>query len=440
MPDGLCKRTCGRLAAISGSVGNGQCKTLWIDFEGDGTIGRRARAKRATEARELGIPSTATPIDRDVFRIILKSVTTGQRRQVIRHAFQVEPAEATTIHQVQGGKEKHILVGNSKGMREAMPYVSISRPELHGGLHLERPLTLVDLQPNKKVSEFMEWMHQHKTLKLCVSTLEEFDAGWLVGVAHNARSLRLHMPEAAAEPWAEFGPGQDPWTHHVDWLAYTESHCLDTDAELSRLHQAFPERQGTCIPATTIATNSRARGTALITHNEKTQWQLQAVKPSELIEVIISRSSELTAVSVYRSPKADLTPLLTLLQQLRRQYPGPTIVAGDFNSNGIPAAADPEYRWLQQIMATFGLTQLVTEATTPQGTMIDHVWSNVPATRCKMGTLASVWSDHAPVWWAVRRDGYADAPEEMDLEKNIPPPPGFGKTQSTTGKPNQQTR
>ena len=103
---------------------------------------------------------------------------------------------------------------------------------------------------------------------------------------------------------------------------------------------------------------------------------------------------------LYRSPNVPLQSLLTTMYQIVMYASTsniPTIILGDFN---VDLLSQPNSSILT-LMSNHGYTQLVTNPTTANGTLIDHIYYNRPTTDIIVQVHDAYYSDHDTVYCSI---------------------------------------
>ena len=122
------------------------------------------------------------------------------------------------------------------------------------------------------------------------------------------------------------------------------------------------------------------------------------------VEIIILKTverPELVVIGIYRSPKLALSSLLAAIRAtLQQNQSSNVIVIGDFNVNWFDEAAR---RSLYNLMINENaLEQFISTCTTDNGTLIDHVYTNMFEEEVLVGTLETYFSDHKAIWASVK--------------------------------------
>ncbi len=102
---------------------------------------------------------------------------------------------------------------------------------------------------------------------------------------------------------------------------------------------------------------------------------------------------------IYRSPCVTMTALLPALSSIidSLSMTIPSIILGDFNDDLITKT---DMR-LQNFMSSHEYSQLVHEPTTDNGSLIDHVYSNIPSECQDVCVVDAYYSDHDIVCFSL---------------------------------------
>jgi exonuclease III len=206
-----------------------------------------------------------------------------------------------------------------------------------------------------------------------------------VRIAHqNARSLHAHV--------AQFR--EDTYVPHMDIIACTDTraHAADNDAQYNVPGFKMYRADDT---STHRGCNSIILYTRADFHASHTVFKSNTYCT---IHAVITKDSmpTINVIATYRRPNTPATACLHHLSTLQPithhnngQTKQPTILIGDFNidlrTNG------PTSQNLTTLLQGHGFTQLVNTPTTPQGSLLDHVWSTTPGS---VDLNPTYWSDH----------------------------------------------
>ena len=107
-------------------------------------------------------------------------------------------------------------------------------------------------------------------------------------------------------------------------------------------------------------------------------------------------------VSLYKSPRISVVTLVNIMQFIHHQIiqGTPAVIVGDFNINLLEQSSQRSQ--ISTEMNNLGYTQLIEEATTDYGSLLDHVYTNTPDSISCAGVLESYFSDHKPLFVCMK--------------------------------------
>ena len=110
---------------------------------------------------------------------------------------------------------------------------------------------------------------------------------------------------------------------------------------------------------------------------------------------------DLIIIGIYRSPSVVISSLLAAIRVTLEENPSShALVIGDFNINWLD---DVERRSLYNLMIDENsFQQLISNCTTDNGTLIDHIYTNLIEEDVQAGTLETYFSDHKAIWIAIK--------------------------------------
>ena len=110
---------------------------------------------------------------------------------------------------------------------------------------------------------------------------------------------------------------------------------------------------------------------------------------------------DLIVIGIYRSPTLPLSCLLPAIRTTLEENPSSQVILmGDFNINWLD---QEQRRSLYNLMINENaLKQLISTCTTDNGTLIDHVYTNIIEEDILAGTLETYFSDHKAIWASVK--------------------------------------
>ena len=357
---------------------------VWVQFDYD-DVGKKTRQ----ENRNLytgGIRNTWTPI---------KPVTTqfavGKTKsaQVVRKQFPLRPASAKTVHRSQGDTQSQIVV--NLNTRRAIPhihYVALSRVATIEGLYIT-DLCESKISVDPRVVKEMQLLRNECKLDLCFTPLYMLENTNLKICYLNARSLHKHIDDVR----------KDINYLSTDVLIFTETRfCPHDPDEMYAIegYELFRNDE-------TSNANRPYHGTAVYSRVQMLNGYLYA-RNYHGIEFTIAKTVEhpdLIIVGIYRSPRVVSSSLLTANRSTLMENPSSQVIfMGDFNVNWLD---EVERRSLYNLMINEnGLEQLISSCTTDNGTLIDHLYTNLIEEDVKAGTLETYFSDHKAIWASVK--------------------------------------
>ena len=357
---------------------------VWVQFDYD-DVGRKTRQ----ENRNLytgSIPNTWTPI---------KPVTTqfavGKTKsaQVVRKQFPLRPASAKTVHRSQGDTQSQVVVNlNTRRTIPHIHYVALSRVTTIEGLYIT-DLCESKISVDPKVVQEMQLLRNEYKLDLCFTPLYMLANTDLKMCYLNARSLHKHIEDVR----------KDINYLSVDILIFTETRFCPHDPDEMYIIDGYElfrddETSNVSRPYHGIAVYLRLR-----------MWNgYPYARNCHGIELIITKTIEhpnLIIIGIYRPPRVVLSCLLTAIRTtLEENASSQVIFMGDFNVNWLD---EVERRSLYNLMINEnGFEQLISSCTTDNGTLIDHLYTNMIEEDVQAGTLETYFSDHKAIWASVK--------------------------------------
>ena len=304
--------------------------------------------------------------------------------EIKRLQFPLTLAWATTIHKVQDLTLDEIVV-DMKGGRfsPGQAYVALSRVKTLAGLHILH----FNAKAIKKSIDV-----ENEMLRLNFKTLPPLPDVPLqsshVNIALlNVRSIYAKLPDIRADTNLSTA---DILCFSETWLnaAQPTPLLLNDQADIRCDRMSNENRGGVliCVPSYTSPTSVHRFATTGI----------EAVS----VTIHLTGADSLQMAVVYRSPSVAQATLTTLLTRMLTQLTIstlPCVVLGDFNED----ISHCQNSAILSLMSSYGFTQIVSCPTTPQGTLIDHVYiRNI--TSHTMSTCVHVqdtyYSDHDTVY------------------------------------------
>ena len=301
--------------------------------------------------------------------------------EIKRLQFPLTLAWATTIHKVQGLTLDEIVVdmeGNRFSPGQA--YVALSRVKTLAGLHI------LHFNP-KAIKKSIDV--ENEMVRLCSKTLPPLpdvplQSSYVNIALLNVRSICAKLPDIRADISLRTA---DILCFCETWLNASQPTpvLLDDQADIRCDRMTNENRGGVlmCVPSYTNPTSV----------HRFTATGIEAV--SATIDLGADR---LQMAVVYRSPSAAQATLNTLLARLLTHLTNstvPCVVLGDFNKD----ISHCENSAILSLMSSYGFTQIVHCPTTPQGTLIDHVY--IRNTTAIVHVQDTYYSDHDTVYCSI---------------------------------------
>ena len=307
--------------------------------------------------------------------------------EIKRLQFPLTLAWATTIHKVQGLTLDEIVVDMRGGrFSPGQAYVAFSRVKTLDGLHIRN----FNPKAIKKSMDVENEMARLSDNLLQPVPVVSHDPSCVTVAVLNVRSIVAKLPDIRADSNLR---SASVLCFCETWLnAAQPSPVLIEDQVDIRCDRVTCENKGgvlMCVPSQMSPSNV----------------QRFAVSGIETISATIELPSpeNLQIAIVYRSPSVPQATLITLLRRLLAhvtQSTTPCIVVGDFNEDLLQSPNSA----LVRLMESSGFTQLVKCPTTPQGTMIDHVYyrnTSCSATSSIVNVQDTYYSDHHTLYCSI---------------------------------------
>ena len=113
----------------------------------------------------------------------------------------------------------------------------------------------------------------------------------------------------------------------------------------------------------------------------------------------LSTLLNVTVIAIYRSPKISVrllcSSLIEILQTMSLQY---KVIIGDFNVNWMN---EVERRPLYNLFTQQNYKQLISQYTTDNRTIIDHIYTNISDFHVTSGILETYFTDHKAIWLSL---------------------------------------
>ena len=352
---------------------------IWVKFD-HSDVGEKTRH----ENRHLyvqGIESSWTPI---------KPITTqfavgrNQTAQVVRKQFPLRPAAAKTIHRSQGDTEQKIVVNfNTKRKIPHIHYVGLSRVTTMEGLYIT-DLCEDKIAVNPEVAAEMELLRKERQLKLSITPIYKTNQVLFKLCYLNTRSLHKHIKDVR---------------HDLNFTStyiniFSETRCMSSDNDNMYDIEDYTIFRNDChsMPSRPFG------GTAVFSRVEFLPGYplCQNINGIEITIMKVMILPHVTIIVIYRSPRIPVRQLCeALIETLSSTSSQFNIFIGDFNINWLDEA---NRRPLHNVFINGNnYRQLVSDITTDNHTLIDHIFTNLPESQINAHVLETFFSDHKAI-------------------------------------------
>ena len=357
---------------------------VWVQFDYD-DVGKKTRQ----ENRNLytgGIRHTWTPIKPVTMQF---AVGKTKSAQVVRKQFPLRPASAKTVHRSQGDTQSQIVANlNTQRAIPHIHYVALSRVTTIEGLYIT-DLCESKISVDPRVVKEMQLLRNEYKLDLCFTPLYMLENTDLKICFLNARSLHKHIDDVR----------KDINYLSTDILIFSETRFSPHDPD-----------EMYAIDGYELFRNDDASNVNRPYHGTAVYFKLRMLNGYPYarnyhgIELTIAKTVEhpgLIIIGIYRSPRVVLSSLLTAIRSTLVENPSSHIIfMGDFNVNWLD---EVERRSLYNLMINEnGFQQLISSCTTDNGTLIDHLYTNLIEDDVLADTLETYFSDHKAIWASVK--------------------------------------
>ena len=320
----------------------------------------------------------------------IKPITTqfavgrNQTAQVVRKQFPLRPAAAKTIHRSQGDTEQKIVVNfNTRRSIPHIHYVGLSRVTAIEGLFIT-DLCEDKIAVNPHVAAEMEHLRHERVLKLSVTPIYKTDQVSFKLCYLNARSLHKHIDDIR----------HDFNFANTDINIFSETRCMRSD------NASMYDIDGyTLFRNYGHSLTTRPFGGMAVFSRVEFLPGYPCCYNINGIEITIMKAMILphvTIIGIYRSPRIPVQQLCAALDDnlmfCTSQF---NIFIGDFNINWLDEASR---RPLDRFFINdHNYMQLVSNVTTDNRTLIDHIYTNLPESQVSSHILETYFSDHKAV-------------------------------------------
>ncbi|XP_076872151.1 uncharacterized protein LOC143522232 [Brachyhypopomus gauderio] len=347
--DGLVNGAFGTVNAIHVNAGEDFPSKIYVTFDNE-RAGTAVKAKNQCLQPDL---QKATPIEPDEERVTKSG---GIRRQ-----FPLKLAWACTIHKVQGLTVDKAVVSLKKIFAPGQAYVALSRVTSLQGLIIQ-DFKESAIYAKSDIESFMQ------TMPAFIQPVQQTQVSPSCKILlHNVQGLSCHLQDLQ----------QDKRYMDADIICMTETWVQsrhNSDVQISGF--SF-YNQPRCLSYDTTDTvfaklKDKQHGGVGIYYKPQTNCTIVDVPCMNLecMQFILPHLNA-TAAIVYRPSSYNQTVFLNNLSSLIRHmdsFPQGKIIMGDFNVNLFVTKS------VCEVLQHYGFTQLVKDATTENGTLIDHVY------------------------------------------------------------------
>ncbi|XP_063411255.1 uncharacterized protein LOC134694188 [Mytilus trossulus] len=350
--DGLVNGVMGTVLSISEFSKGALPNNIYIHFDND-RVGKNAKVQKIINGKRcVGLEPSTENIP----------FSNGTRKQ-----YPLQLAWACTVHKVQGLTVPQAVVCLNKCFAYGQAYVALSRVTSKNGLTI---LPIDDKTLNKKIYSDPDIMEGMKSMDNFLSQNDTIVSNHKAGLSivyHNIQGLKAHQNDLKAN--SDF--------QNANYICLTETwleSCSDDvhlpNYKLHHLPRSAAFASNNPLYASLQEMSHGGVGVYVKSDSEYEEFDTSQ-KNLECIIFKVPKMNVLIA-TIYRTQKYQIELFLrnvhALLSELT-QLSSSIIVLGDFNQDIIKGGSS-----IQDFMASFGFEQLVQEATTEGGTLIDHVY------------------------------------------------------------------
>ena len=369
---------------------------IWMHFD-DKRIGIQTRSENR-QLYSVHVDKQWTPIVP-----ISRQFQVGRSKsnQVMRKQFPLRHSSAKTIHRSQGDTlDEVVLDFTTKRKEPHCHYVGLSRVKT-----LDR-LFILNLNSDKiHVSEAVKSeMNELRGNRACSLTLQfPFDLRYSSCIKlafHNVRSLYKHIDDVK----------HDISLMACDICVFAEARLLQSDIESSDRF-VIPSFQLSLFEGIHSCDYPNRTPYGLAVYSKLPvlkSFKLLSMVPHSchsecaVTQIRLSGGTTVNIISVYRRPGVSTSTLKTELQKIISQLnqsvsdePNEchkTIIMGDFNVDWLKESTPS---MMGDILPAY--RQLITTVTTDYGSILDHVYTDIPPSSITAFTTESYYSDHKPI-------------------------------------------
>ncbi len=369
--DGLCNGVTGVIRGFQYANSNKNMPhAVYVQFDSE-KIGIKARSSQVIPLQY----ASCVPIvpRKDTFQMEGKSYTTTREQLPLKLAW------AVTIHKVQGQTVERAVI-DMKGLRQAMAYVALSRVTSLQGIYLLN-CDFKRIYCNPDVGRSIAEM---RTLDLSQANplLDKDPSKYFIIAHHNIQSLSRHFDDLKNN--------SEIRKAHVICLSET---WLSQNTDLDSL-----AIDGYSLVS--VHSSRRGRGVAMYIQNGVNYTVVPI--PTTACDALAIRthgSTNLLITVLYNPVGTNMDTLCTEINNITAQTDlletDYTVFVGDFNHNLLASQA-------RDIQPLSQYHQFITDPTTANGTLLDHLYVKPCPAIFYAGVLTTYYSYHNPIYIAIR--------------------------------------
>ena len=380
--DGLVNGVTGEVVAIKRNDAN-KVSVILVKFDND-KVGQRAIE---SSQWKIQYPNTV-PVSRHQSRYE-KANKKGATTAIVQ--FPLTLAWAVTIHKCQGLTMDQVVVSLKGGTKLncGQAYVAFSRVKSLSGLYIIN-FDEGAIKTNPAINtEMLEMRNNMLPPQMKPASLGKQKPEWLTVGHLNIRYFLEKVRDLTSRAEMEI-------YHATDVMCFTETY-LTHDHNIQRfldVNNFLQFRQD--VP--NVQDHQDQHGVLICASARLNPKELTLIKVDNLeskVVVIETSNSKLVICAVYRKPSLSMNLFKNLLDELLQLLPEhvPTMILGDFNDNLISDRMSP----LVRFMCKHGYKQYVSQPTTDNGSIIDHIYFNRDDDNAIIDVHDVYYSDHDAV-------------------------------------------